>query len=141
MGPAIDIFDVNEDMLVLMNKVRADAGIAPLKQHPALLYAAIAHAQDMADHNKLSHYGLAEHSTWADRCAAAGYPGASLMTIGENVGGGQTSAEMLMSDYRQSPGHWAAIMNPKAEHTGSSAATGTGGWTYWCTDFGWGCDE
>ena len=138
-GPGVvDVSHVNEDMLDLMNKARASRNIAPLVSHSALVHAAVAHAQDMADHNELSHYGLSVYSTWADRCLLAGYPDASLMNIGENVGGGQTSAAMLMGDYSQSPGHWAAIMNPEAQHTGAAAATGSSGWTYWSSEFGWG---
>ena len=141
-GPGtVDVSHVNEDMLDLMNKARASRNIAPLLSHTALVHSAVAHSQDMANYNKLSHYGLAVYSTWADRCLAAGYPDASLMNIGENVGGGQTSAVQLIGDYRQSPGHWAAIMNPEFQHTGSAAATGSGGWCYWTTDFGYGAPD
>lgn len=136
-GVPVDISHVNDDMLKLINAARAERNLNPLACHPSLILAASNHAHDMADHNTLDHYGLVDHSTWSDRCRSAGYPGASLSTIGENIGGGQVSAEQLMGDYRNSPGHWAAIMNPQAIHCGSAAATGTKGWTYWCTDFGW----
>lgn len=137
MAPA----DVDAALLKLMNQARAQRNVAPLKQHPALLRAATAHAQDQADHNQISHYGLRDGSTWADRCRAAGYKGADLTTIGENVAAGQTSPEMAMSDWMQSPGHRDAILNPRFVHAASAVAVGSRGWSYWCTDFGFGAPD
>ena len=127
---------VDAEMLRLMNLARAERGIAPLQPHPALLAAAKGHVQDMAGHNRLSHYGLDYPTTWAERCAATGYPGSDLSTIDENVGEGAKDAAQMISDYRQSTGHWRAIMDPTSVHAASAMATSHNGVNFWCTDFG-----
>ncbi len=137
MPPPDGLIDhIDAEMLRLMNLARAERGVAPLVHHPALLVAAKSHAIDMAGHNRLSHYGLADRSTWADRCAEAGYPDADLTTIGENVGEGAVDSAMMIRDYKQSPGHWRAIMDPTSVHAASAMATASNGLNYWCTDFG-----
>ena len=142
LGPgAVDHSRTDSALLKLMNEARAARSLPPLKHHPALLKAAQSHSQDQADHNQISHYGLAHSSTWADRCREAGYPGADLSTIGENVAAGQISAEQVMGDWMRSPGHRDVILNPKYEHAASASATGSRGWTYWTTDFGCGAPD
>jgi uncharacterized protein YkwD len=137
MPPPDGLIDtVDAEMLRLMNLARAERGVAPLLPHLSLLVAARSHAIDMAGHNRLSHYGLADHSTWAERCDEAGYPGASLITINENVGKGAMDAETMISDYRKSPGHWRQIVDPENVHAASAMSVGSDGLNYWCTDFG-----
>lgn len=131
-----DSFATHTRLLDLYNEARGREGISPLESHPALICAAEGHSEDMAYHNHLSHYGLSRPTTWADRCLEAGYPDASLLNIGENVAAGQTSPEMVISDYRQSPGHWRTLMDPRWRYVGSASRQGSRGWIYWTSDFG-----
>lgn len=136
----VDIRDVNRRLLDLYNSVRTGAGLGELEPHEALVAAAEEHTTDMAAHNHLSHYGIGDRSTWAQRAMRHGYPGASLLTVNENVAAGQRDPMQVVDDYRQSVGHWRAIMNPRAIHVGSAAAIGPRGYPFWCSDFGWGGD-
>ena len=88
----------------------------------------------MAAHDRLDHFG-SDRSNWAERCRDAGYPGASLQTIGENVAAWQTSAEQAVSDWMQSPGHRRTILD-RWEHCGAASGTARSGRSYWVVDFG-----
>lgn len=128
--------DVDKELLFLMNLVRQQNGSPPLKSHIALLFAAKVHAQDMSDNDELSHYGITTYSTWADRCLDAGFPGANLETIRENVAAGQNNPKQLISDYSQSPGHWETILDCNMQYVGSAVSISATGNSYWCNDFG-----
>jgi uncharacterized protein YkwD len=131
-----DIDHTQTDALVLaaMNRERLKRGLPALESHPALKSAAERHGADLARRDELDHFG-SDRSNWAERCWDAGYPGASLMTIGENVAGWQVSAEQAVSDWMQSPGHRAAILG-QYQHAGSASGTARSGRSYWVTDFG-----
>lgn len=128
--------NVDKELLFLINLVRQQNGFSLLKHHDALLLAAKLHVQDMANNDELSHYGITTYSTWADRCLEAGFPGADLLTIRENVAAGQNSPKQLMGDYSQSPGHWETILDPTMQYIGSAVAISNNGNAYWCSDFG-----
>ena len=118
-----------------INHERAKRWLPVLEPHEALTRAAERHASDMAAHDRLDHFG-SDGSNWADRCRDAGYPGASLMTIGENVAGWQRDAAQAVSDWMQSPGHRRAILDPAWQHCGAASGTAESGRSYWCVDFG-----
>lgn len=132
--------DVSKQMLELLNNERSQYDLPALTIHPALQAAAQGHSEDQAKHDRLNHYG-SDGSTWADRCAAAGYPGADLTNVRENVAAGQTSPEQAVGDWMQSPGHRDAIMDRTIRHLGSGVATGRSGWMYWTVDFCHGAEE
>ena len=73
-----------EEMLSLVNGIRADSGIAPLKLSAELNTAAFDHSYDMASNNYFSHTGL-NGSTFSERAIAAGYTGSPR---GENIAAG-----------------------------------------------------
>jgi uncharacterized protein YkwD len=128
--------DAGAEVIRLVNLARAAAGVAPLISHPALVKAAEGHARDQARHDTLTHYGIDGLHTWADRCLAAGYPGASLDTIRENGASGQTTPEQVVWDWHQSPGHRAAMLDPRMRHAGAAKAHHPGGVDYWTLDLG-----
>jgi len=91
----------------------------PLRHASALEHAARAHARDMAAHSLLGHEG-SDESMPAQRATRAGYPWAS---VGENVAGGQTTAEEVVKTWLASPGHCANLMNPRYSESGVARAT------------------
>lgn len=136
IGLAGTIDHATTDRLIreAINRERATRGLPALEPHPALTVAAEGQANDCASHDRLDHFG-SDGSNWAERCERAGYPGASLQTIGENVAGWQTSAEQSVSDWMASPGHRAAILGDW-RHCGAASATASSGRSYWVVDFG-----
>jgi uncharacterized protein YkwD len=137
---AVDHEATDAGLLALLNQQRANHGLSPLRPHLALAKAAVGQAQDQATRNQISHYG-SDGSTWFQRCAAAGYPGANPSNVLEDAAAGQTSLEQVVGDWMNSPGHRAAILHPSAQHAGSGSATGTGGWNYFTTDLAWGAPD
>lgn len=133
-GQPIDHSQTDHLVREAINRERASRGLPALEPHPALKAAAERQAADLGRRDQLDHFG-SDGSNWADRCAEARYPGASLMTIGENVAGWQVSASQAVSDWMQSPGHRRAILG-NWEHCGGASGTAASGRSYWVCDFG-----
>lgn len=132
--------DIDTQVLNEMNTVRASRNLKPFVKHSTLTKAAQVHTDYLAKANRLSHYGP-NRNTWADRCKTAGYPGASLYNIGENVGMGQKDARTIIKDYLSSPGHLRQIISRDNHHVGSAMSIASNGYKYWCTDFGYGAPD
>jgi uncharacterized protein YkwD len=133
-GP-IDHTQTDERIRKAINYERAKWWLPVLESHPALAQAAQAQADHCAARDTLDHFSAWPFTKWAERCARAGYPGASLMTIGENVAGWQVSAEQAVKDWMSSPGHRQSILGTW-QHCGSASATAASGRSYWVVDFG-----
>jgi uncharacterized protein YkwD len=131
--------DYDLEMRNLINAERKRRGLSPLSKHSALIKAAQAHSDDMAKNNYFNHFSR-DGKTWADRARIANYPGANLMTIGEDIGMGQTGVPQLFKDFCNSPGHLRPIIDPKNEHCGLGYANGKNG-IYWTLSFGRGGGE
>ena len=97
---------------------RAQAGTSPVTQNAALQAAAQAHAEDLAARSTLSHTG-SDGSSLSDRIARTGY-GACFAA--ENIARGQPSIEAVMTSWRNSPGHYANMVNASARHYGFARA-------------------
>ncbi|MDL5156813.1 CAP domain-containing protein [Actinomycetospora termitidis] len=93
-------------VLALVNAARADAGCGPVARNGALDRAAADYAALMARSGTFSHTGP-DGSEFSDRVRAAGYdsPG------GENIARGQSSADEVMDDWMNSPGHRRNILD------------------------------
>ncbi len=125
--------DVAQRVVDLTNQERAKAGLPPLTLDPALSSAALAHSQDMADHDYFSHTG-SDGSTVDQRIKAAGY--SPLWAYGENIAAGQPTPEDVVSAWMSSAGHRANILNSGYEHIGVGYvyAAGTPYGYYWTED-------
>jgi Cysteine-rich secretory protein family len=122
-----------DEVLVMVNQARAEAGVPPLRANAALQQAAQSWAQYMAVNNYLNHFGR-DGSTPADRMAAAGYQGE---TTGENLAKGFSNALSVMNSWLNSPSHRANILNPQFAETGVGVYTTAYG-TFWVQTFGGG---
>ena len=128
--------DFRFDMLNMVNAVRAKgckcggksmAVVPPLKWNGQLEQAAINHANDMAQHNRLDHVSSdgSEIDTRADR---VGY---KWMELGENIAFGQKSLPQVIVDWLKSTSHCKQLMSNKVTELGA-ARNGK----YWVQDYG-----
>jgi uncharacterized protein YkwD len=104
----------------------------PLVWNDQLEFAAIGHAQDMADNNYFSHTSK-DGRTMQDRIIKAGYAfqGFKSFMIGENIAEGQLSIAQVMQGWFKSEGHCRNLMNPGFKEVGIALYN-----NYWVQDFG-----
>jgi uncharacterized protein YkwD len=111
---------------------RFDAAV-PVQLDPVLTRAAVAHAEDMAQHSSMSHEG-SDGSSVADRVRREGY---QWRFVAENVAAGQETADEVVATWLESSGHCANLMNPDMREMGIAlafdAASSAG--TYWTQVF------
>jgi uncharacterized protein YkwD len=115
------------------NKERAAAKLPPLSTNPKLEAAALAHARDMAEHEKMTHEG-SDGSTPEQRIDRAGYHG---QRSGENIAEGQPTVDAVMRAWMNSPEHKKNILGEFSE-IGAAMASDADRTPYWCVDFGLG---
>jgi uncharacterized protein YkwD len=118
-----------DEVFTLVNQARATAGCKALTEDPRLDKAAQGHSDDMSANNYFSHTTQAG-VTFDKRETAAGYPSPG----GENIAEGQTTAQQVMTDWMNSSGHRANILN--CQFTAIGIGLATKGW-YWTQDFGY----
>ncbi len=113
---------------------RAFQAAPPLRYHPLLDQAALAHARDMATHSFMAHEGR-DGSSFDARISRAGY---RWRSVAENVAAGQPSADEVVRDWLRSPGHCANLMNPAFTEMGLAFATNprSADGIYWAQTFG-----
>lgn len=108
------------DILQLVNQVRAEYGLPALSYNAALASAAQGHANFIAQNAIYSHIGV-NGSTWQDRAEAAGYPGYA----GENlVGGTRLTPQQGVTWWRNSAIHFTNMLNPRWTEAGVGFAVG-----------------
>lgn len=130
-------------ILALVNAARAQprrcgnqtfAAVPPLLPQPLLTDIAAGHAADMARYSYFSHTAR-DGSTVDARATRAGY---RWRSIGENIAGGQRTADAVVQGWLASPGHCANIMAPNFEEMGVAFVVNTQSalGIYWAQVFG-----
>ena len=110
------------DILQLVNQVRAEYGLPSVSYNASLASAAQNHANFIALNAIYSHIGI-NGSTWQDRAEAAGYTGYA----GENlVGGTQLTPQQGVIWWRNSAVHFSNMLNPRWTEAGVGYAVGNG---------------
>ncbi|MDR3287865.1 MAG: CAP domain-containing protein [Peptococcaceae bacterium] len=109
-----------QEMLNLVNKERAAAGVQPLQIDLRLVAAARAKAADMKTNNYFDHTSPTYGSPWALMQSF----GLTVQWAGENIGGNQTVAA-AMAAWMQSSGHRENILDPRFTHLGVGVAYGS----------------
>ncbi|MEV6522626.1 sigma-70 family RNA polymerase sigma factor [Longispora sp. NPDC051575] len=123
---------LENQILVLVNQRRAEAGCGPVHYDTKLGKAAYDHSADMVARNYFSHDTPDGVSPW-DRAKAAGYNEPSS----ENIAAGNATAEGTMKQWMNSPGHKANILNCSSKAMGVGRATGGSYRYYWTQMFGY----
>ena len=98
----------------LINQYRRDKGLKPLQVNADLTAAAKAHSRDLAQWDRISHYGSDGSNPW-DRVKRTGY---HARLAAENVGTGQVDFQEVLRGWKESPGHNKNLLLPDATHMG-----------------------
>ncbi len=122
------------EVLRLTNVERAKKGCPALNANAALAAAARGHSQDMAEKGYFEHTSP-NGSTMQDRVEAAGY---RWSRIAENIAAGGQSAADTMSQWMNSSGHRANILDCALKDLGVGLYRKPGSpyGSYWTQDFG-----
>jgi uncharacterized protein YkwD len=96
--------NIEEEILVLINKYRHSKGLTSLKMNDVILDVARKHSSDMAD-SKVA-FG---HDGFNNRIKSLNEKLYKMQAAGENVASGQTSAEEVVDGWIKSPHHKANI--------------------------------
>jgi uncharacterized protein YkwD len=112
-GEAPDVGRVGTQLLDLLDRSRAEVGLAPLVRDARLDAVARAHSDDMHAHDFVGHVSPSTGSA-GDRVQAAGLRSGLIL---ENIGRGYSAAE-IHRGLLDSPGHRANLVNPSATHVG-----------------------
>jgi uncharacterized protein YkwD len=128
--------------LCLLNRVRTDNRLPPLRLNPKLSHAARRHSRDMVRHRYFSHDSRNGASAF-DRLRSTRYvPRNASWVLGENIGWGSGqlgSPVALLRMWMHSPGHRANILDRRFHDIGIGIAPGSpagGPGATYTTDFG-----
>ncbi len=114
-----------DQVVALVNALRAELGLDPWTVHPTLAYVAQAHANWMVATGQYGHTGEGG-SRPQDRALAAGYAG----SVAENwVSGGNMSPAGAVEWWRNSAIHYATLTS-SAQHVGVGVVRGGRGVVY-----------
>ncbi len=100
--------------LTLVNEYRDANGLQPVSLHPNLEEAARNHAEDLAQNDRISHFG-SDGSDPFERVERTGFGPA---VAAENVGTGQLTFGELFREWKRSPSHDRNLLMPDATHMG-----------------------
>ena len=110
-------FDEMADRIVyLVNEARAEAGLEPIYMVPYLRERATLRAEECTEVFSHSRSNGDSYSTVVD------YNSAPWQKISENIAAGMNTPEATFEQWKNSPSHWAAIMNPEYTHMGVGIA-------------------
>jgi len=116
---------IEKAVIDLTNAEREKAGLAPYKIDKKLVASARAKANDMATNNYFAH----NSPTYGSAGDQLGQFGVSFSGWGENIAKGHQSAEQVVSEWMNSPGHKENILNPKMTHIGVGYDSNGNYWT------------
>lgn len=115
------------DVLDLVNKERSKMGLNALTLNNTLTNIATIKAKDMRDKNYFSH----NSPTYGSPFDMLQNFGVKYTYAGENIAGGQQSAQAVMNDWMNSSGHRANILNKNYTELGVGYVKGGQYGTYW----------
>lgn len=113
-GPDTQASTHREQVCELVNRVRAENGLPPMKLSTRLSNVAQNHANDMYQQGYFSHKNPRGESSF-DRMAKEGI---TYLSAGENIAKGQPTPQDVMMSWMNSPGHRGNILSPKFSKLG-----------------------
>ena len=127
--------DLASQVVVLVNKYRAQRGLSQLAVSPPLTASSTWKSLHMAGYRYFAHDDPAPPVARSaiERARSCGYRGGAW---GENIAWGYRSARAVMTGWISSPGHRASIESPGFTSVGVGVAAGAGGPLYWTLSFG-----
>ncbi|MGV3524538.1 MAG: CAP domain-containing protein [Candidatus Sericytochromatia bacterium] len=124
---ALDLRQIERQLHVLSNDLRAEKQLAPLQALPELDAVARGHSENMAQQGFFSHSDLQGRSS-SDRLALF-FPALFAMSSGENIAmrtvgsdDENTVARGLFTQWRNSPGHYANMTDKAFRQLGVGVA-------------------
>jgi uncharacterized protein YkwD len=108
-GPDLPASANREQVCELVNRVRSENGLPPMRLSARLSNVAQNHANDMYTQGYFSHKNPLGESSF-DRMAKEGI---TYTNAGENIAKGQPTPQEVMKSWMNSPGHRANILSPK----------------------------
>jgi uncharacterized protein YkwD len=125
---ADNLAHVSEVVFCLMNAMRANAGVAPLKQQDQLAQASVGHSQDMVTNKYFAHDSQDGRDVVA-RLKDVGYiPTSGSWVIGENLvwgSGALATPTALVNAWMNSPPHRENLLSPDFHEVGMGVVYGT----------------
>jgi LysM repeat protein len=110
----------SSEVIDLVNQLRSANGLAPYRVDSALMAAAQAHSEYMAESGDVSHTGSGGSSP-AGRAAAAGYSGSGVI---ENIMSGvNVSAAQAVNWWQNDGAHLTTLLSTSAEDAGAGVAS------------------
>ena len=103
--------------LLLTNKERAKQNLLPLSAFPALQAAANIRAGELTEEYSHTRPNGSSGPAALEQC------GLTTATAGENIARGQSTAQTVMNDWMNSPGHRANILSTDFNHSGMGYCT------------------
>lgn len=110
----------SEELLLLTNKERQNAGVGPLTLNDKLSIAAIKKAQDMFEYDYWAHNSPTGKTPWAF-IKSSGY---KYVYAGENLARGFTTAEDAIRAWMASPDHRSNMLSANYEDVGFAVELG-----------------
>ncbi len=113
-GASAELSEYEQQVVVLVNEVRAKNGLSPLKANAALSKSARVKSQDMHDKHYFSHTS----PTYGSPFDMMKQFGITYRSAGENIAMGQQTPQAVMDAWMNSEGHRANILNPSFREIG-----------------------
>lgn len=123
--PSKQNFSVEQEVINLVNVERAKAGLPALKYDWELARVAKHKSQDMSNRGYFSHTS----PTYGSPFTMMKNYGINYKSAGENIAKGQRSAQQVVNDWMNSPGHRANILNKDFTHIGVGYVSDGHYWT------------
>jgi len=120
-----------KEVLDLVNKERAKAGVSQLSLDDKLSNVATIKSQDMIDKNYFDHTS----PTYGSPYEMMKQFGISYTIAGENIAAGQSTPQQVMNDWMNSSGHRGNILNSSYTKLGVGIAKDANGKLYWTQMF------
>lgn len=120
-----------QQVVDLVNKERAAAGLTALKANTKLADVAEKKAEDMRDKNYFSHTS----PTYGSPFDMMKQFGITYKSAGENIAKGQKTPQSVMNGWMNSQGHKENILSSKYTEIGVGYVTDNSGNTYWVQMF------
>lgn len=119
------VTSLESQVVTLVNKIRAENGLAALKQNWELSRVARYKSQDMADLNYFSHTS----PTYGSPFQMMKTFGITYRSAGENIAKGYSTAQAVVNAWMNSPGHRANILNASYTQIGVGYVSAGHHWT------------